>query len=878
MEAAMDLYQADFLAGFDVRDSRGFEEWVLLERERLQRTAVHVLRRLIDHHHRRGSYKTGIDYTARLLHLDPLSEWAHRQMMLLLARNDQRTAALQQFQHCCDILEAELAIDPSPETTAVYDRIRAAAERRRHLLPPENTPFVGREAALQTIGARLSEPDCRLLTLVGPGGGGKTRLALAAARRRPGAFLHGAAFVPLAGTPTGEQLPAAIAAALDFSFSGGRRPLLQLQDYLAEKELLLILDNYEHLLPDTTLIVTLLQAAPDLKILVTSRQRLNLQKEWAFDVQGMALPAGDGADSDAVQLFLQAARRAQADFTLSDPDAAAVQQICRLVAGLPLGIELAASWVRQLSCAEIAVEIERELTFLHSSAADLPQRHRSLQAVFDHSWGLLPAAEQAALAATAVFRGGFRREAAQQIAGVSLWILSALVDKSLLERGGDGRYSMHESIRQFAAEKLAADPDNAAQAAAAHAAYYSSLLRHHQHNWTGPDRQTALAQLMPESENINIAWEWAAQNRDLILLQEALVSLYFLFELRGQYQEGAAAFGWAMAALMEADAAAVETVLYARLALRYGKFHLSMGNREQAQKILQEILPILSREEGSYDQIDCLNHLAIGLSFSGQFAAAMARTAEALSAAERADNPLLIAFSRNLQGTLHQRTGDYAAAERQFAASLALRQQLGNQYGAAVVLNNMGNLAIARNQFAPAKEFYARSVEMFEQINHQPGRAAALTNSGFAALRSGDLDEARKLLDQSLLLKQNLGNQRSIAITLINLGELEIALGEMAPARRHLLDALGRLYNLRIMPLLLDAVGDLAAIRAAEGDVETAVPLFIMVQNQPETTSETAEKVRRQLAALGDGVTAALRAQGEEMGWEKAVQNLLRGF
>lgn len=863
-EQAIALYQADFLAGFDIRDSRGFEEWLTLERERHQRTAVDLLRRLVQYCLDQQLYPKGIRYAARLLAISPLSEWAHRQMLLLLARNDQRAEALRQYQTCCDILMEELGIDPSPETTALYERIRAAVDIRRHNLPVPTAPFVGRARELEQIQAQLVRPSCRLLTLVGPGGIGKTRLALQIAETAVGTTLNGVFFVPLAAVPTPEFIIPAIAEAVDFTFAGAAPPQTQLLNFLQAKEMLLVLDNFEHLLKGSQLLAEMSQALPDVKLLVTSRERLNLQTEWTYEVGPLPLLAEpDGQPTDALRLFTQMAQRAQADFVLTPDAVPQVTRICQLVAGVPLGIELASAWVRQLSCAEIAEELAQGIGFLQTRAGDVPDRHRSLQAVFDHSWALLTSEEQQILAQLTVFRGGFTREAARQVTQTSLWTLTALVDKSLLHREANGRFEMLEMVRQFAAERLVTLPESWATTQARHAQYFLLLLHHQEARWQTAERQQALDLLSPEIENVRTAWRWAVAALEdpaaveiapaaAQWLDQAIISLFFLYESRGWFQEGAAAYGWALAALEETAASEAEAKqAYGRLLVRYGRFVTFLGQYEKAQRVLEKALTYLQTEIDPKESSLCHSYLAIVDSFQGHYEQAMAKAETSLALTTQINHRQGLAFVQNLLGTLTHRLGDYGAARKHYEASLALRRELGDEYGTAVVLNNLGNLANAEQDFVAARRCYEESQLIFKEINYRPGRAASLGNAGVVAMRLGELAEARQLHDESLILKQELGNRRSISISLINLGEVTTLLGDLDAARRAFHEALRLTRAIQAYPLALDALVGIAGLWAQDGQREQAVQLLRLASHHPASGSETQEKAAQQLAALG---------------------------
>jgi len=529
---AVELYQGDFLEGFYVGEAMPFEEWMLGRRSLLKGLMLQSLHMLVVRHLDREEHAAGIDYANRLLALEPWREETHRHLMMLLARSRQRSAALAQYDRCRQALADELGVEPMPETIALYNRLKAAAAPPPHNLPPQPTAFVGREAELAKIASFLNNPLAQLLTLVGPGGIGKTRLALQAAARcvEPEAnleqrFSDGVFFVSLAADEamaSGEaqsSLIAAIATTLRFDSYGPMLPQAQLLNHLREKDMLLILDNLEQLIPEARQLGHLLRFAPRVKLLVTSRARLNLQEEWLMEVPGLnvpstAVPPESLAAYSAVALFVQQARRVLAGFTFSEAETESVIRVCQLVEGVPLGIELAASWLRMLTCKEIAVEIEQGLDFLTTSLQNVPERHRSLRAVFDYSWDLLSPAEQETFRQLAVFRGGFHRQAAARVvAAASLPMLAGLVDKSLLRRDAAGRYEIHDLLRRYAEEKLSADPMESERVRDRHCHYYAELMVAHQAGLKGEDVSEALTTLNVERDNVRAAWNWALSHR-----------------------------------------------------------------------------------------------------------------------------------------------------------------------------------------------------------------------------------------------------------------------------------------------------------------------------------------------------------------------------
>ena len=578
------------------------------------------------------------------------------------------------------------------------------------------------------------------------------------------------------------------------------------------------------------------------------------------------------------------AQRAQADFTLTAESRLDAAKICRLVAGVPLGIELASAWVRQLTCAEIAEELAQGIGFLQTQAGDMPDRHRSLQAVFDHSWALLTPDEQQALVQLTVFRGGFTREAARQVTQASLWTLTALVDKSLLHREANDRYKMLEMVRQFAAAQTATLPDSEATAHSRHAHYYLLLLHQQEERWQTAERQQALDLLTPEVENIRVAWRWAVAALEdpsattlaptvVEWLDQALVSLFFLYESRGWFQDGAAAFGWALAALEEV-VALDKPQIYGRLLVRYGRFVTFLGQYEKAQQVLEKALTHLQEVDNPKETSLCHSYLAIVTSFQGNYALAQKHAEASLRLMEQLNYLPGLAFVQNLRGTLAHRLGDYAAARAHYKASLQLRRQLGDQHGTAVALNNLGNLANTQEDYEAARRCYEESQLIFKEINHQPGQAATLGNAGVVAMRLGDLAESQRLHEESLILKQALGNRRSISISLINLGEVTCALGDLDASRRAFHEALRLTLAVQAEPLTLDTLVGLANLLAQGDQEEEAIRLLQLAGHHPASSRETQEKAAQQLEAWD----VQLEAPTELPDLDTIVVELLRPY
>ena len=442
LEEAVGLYEGEFLSGFYVHRAAVFEEWLDGMRAHLHQLAVNALQTLAETYTADGRYSAGVIHTQLLLELEPWREEGQRQLMRLLALSGQQSAALKQYDLCRQILKEELGLDPSKETTALFQAIRAGELQpadqklcRYAALPTDDTPFIGREEELVALDKLIADPEIRLINIIGPGGIGKTCLALAAARRQTNRFVHGLTFFPLTALDSGRQLAPALVAMLELSMSRDSSSKEKLFGYLQDKNQLLILDSFEHLLDSKALLSEMLLHAPRLNILVTSRTALNLREEQRFPIGGLTLPLSRNKpgimEADAPKLFLQSARRQQPDFELFDPDLDPLIHICHLVEGMPLALELAAGWANSVALRRIAEQLESSLDILQKVDSNITDRHASMWSVFESSWQQLSDQERQDFRGLAVFQGGFTSHAAHRIGGLSSLALSRLVSKSL---------------------------------------------------------------------------------------------------------------------------------------------------------------------------------------------------------------------------------------------------------------------------------------------------------------------------------------------------------------------------------------------------------------------------------------------------------------
>jgi len=536
LKAAIYLYRDDFMSGFVVADTVPFEDWQNQQAEYFRREFARALERLIESRVNTGEYESALPHARRWLALDPLNERAHRAIMRLLAGMGDRTGAIRQYENCSQTLKDELGIAPQPGTDELYNAIlngeisevrkpfmpiQQAGLRSVSRLPQMPTPFIGRRPEVEQIKFLIANPAHHLVTLVGPGGTGKTRLSIQAASEIENTFSDGVFFASLAPVQSSDAVLPTMAKVLNFSFyQEEETPREQLLNYLREKKLLLILDNFEHLLGASDLVADILTRSANVKLMVTSRVRLNVQGEQLFNVTGMRIPTvaeADGWDDieeqarpfSAVQLFIDRARRIQQNFLLTKENVHSVMEICNLVYGMPLGLELAAAWLELLPPKDIAAEISRSLDFLETDQVDVPDRQRSIRAVFESSWRLLSKEEQSAFLRLCVFVGSFSREAAQQVSRASLKNLLGLMNKSWLQQTEDGRFQLHELMRQYGNERLRADNTIWREANNRHADYFADFVAKQSIKMRGSEQPAGLKAMEDEFDgNIKAAWDW----------------------------------------------------------------------------------------------------------------------------------------------------------------------------------------------------------------------------------------------------------------------------------------------------------------------------------------------------------------------------------
>ena len=781
-------YHGDFLEGVFLRDAPAFEEWALTERARLRELALGVLQQLVTQFTARGEYANAITFAQKLLALDAWREEAHRDLMLLHARTGHRSAALAQYDACAHILREQLRVEPSAETNALYERIRAAGDIPRHNLPAQPTSFVGRAQELAQIETHLLNPNARLLTLVGVGGSGKTRLALYAAERawKLGAFLNGVAFVALANVETIEQLAPSLANAFGIMLTGDTEPQTQITNYLRGKEMLVVLDNMEQLLDAANWLGEILQTAPHVKFLVTSREKLNTRWEWVVPLEGLEYA---DANSPAAHLFVERAQRVAPNFRLDETNRADVARVCRVVEGMPLALELAAAAVNHHACAGIANELEHNLSFLETTLRDVPPRQRSLRAVFDYSWNLLSERERAVWCKLSIFHGGWTRDAARAVAGALPNELNALADKSLVRANvaaHETRYDMHELARQYAREKLAQHADENFATRAKHSAYFAAYVAEHERALKGADDQNALNAITQELENVLAGWERAWTGPDWQSIRAYIEPLLVVLEMRGQFARGAQLYQHArvrVEMLRECPPEAAHVL--GQLLIREGWMRFRLGEFSNTLELVKRGLPLLEQAKDSYE-------VAYGLLFMG--AAAYGQ-------------------------------GELEASQNFFEQSYALYEKIDNAWGCAGTLNNLGQIALERGDTNAAGNYLARALAVARTANISHLTAHTLNNLALLAMRQSDSKHAQKFLHEALDLAKQRGEPHVIALTMSHLART-LAHDEPTRARAMGESALAMFREFGDRSNMLDLLTLLGNLTRAQNEIPLAANYF----------------------------------------------------
>ena len=760
---AVDYYRGDFLEGFFVDNSPPFEQWVFSQNERLRELLIQGLQWLIDHTLNQRNISTGLRLTRQLLDIEPWHEPVYQQRMRLYAYNQQREAALKVYMACRDMLAQAFGIEPSPETEALYQRLLAETDTTTsyHNLPRQLTPFIGRQEDIHQLRSKVLDKQYPLVTITGEGGMGKTRVALMLAQQIVYDFTDGVWFVPLADIQPGpedakaeEQIATAVVTALNL-IPAQQHIKQQLLDHLRNRKLLLILDNFEHLLPHRSFIHSLLQTCPHLHLLITSRARLHFQAEFVYRLSGLPLPHAvtdltEMAQWASVQLFLERASRVYPPFRLTAQNALHVQQICHLVAGLPLGIELAAALVEGPTCHEIMAQVEA--TLLKAQLYDIPPRHRSLWAVFDYSWQLLSANLQTILAQCAIFTGGFTIAAATAVTQATPHQLQALHYQSLLQQTKPQRFDMHPLLQQFAAAKLAQQPSQQ-QALQNHYTYYlQTRYGDFSAIWNTP-----MPNVQADTANIRQAWFNAIQAHAFAFLAAQANSLIIFMDRLDRLPE---ALTLIQAGLEQLAATGLtpqpKDEWYHLLLIEKAGLLAMLGHYEEAYQAAEQV----------QQKTTSPTLLSIAYRWQGQSLWSRGRTAEAdtylqQAYALKAHFPqVYLGTLLNNMGALAWQQGQSDKARMYLEEGLIYAEKANNIPSKLFVLNSLGLIAQYHGYPYEAFGYYDTMLREAKAIDYLSGKIYALVNIGFIHIHLGQFEQVEPYLEEALTGSRRMGDRQ----------------------------------------------------------------------------------------------------------------------
>jgi predicted ATPase/DNA-binding SARP family transcriptional activator len=729
LSQAIQLYRGDFLEGFSLRNAPAFDEWSLVWCERLRLQAINALGRLTTYHDGYGEIEQAVEYARQQVSMDPLGDKAHRQLMRLLALNGESTAALVLYNNFRRQLEKEMGITPEHETHALYERLRLEAEAgvTSGNLPARITPLVGRRNELSELTTILRNPEFRLINLIGPGGSGKTHLALEASHAVRYHFADGVYLVSLSALESSQSILPVVAEAFRFSFRDHGEPQQQLKDYFRHKNILLVMDGFEAILPSAAWLSDMLQAAPQLKILVTSRARLNIMDEQLFALSGMDYPIESdlhkASSFGAVQLFEKGARRVKPDFSLQQRHLSDIVRICQQVQGMPLGILLASAWMDLFTPGEISAEIGKSLDFLSYTWNDMPERQRSLKATFDYSWNKLSEEEQGLLKMLSVFHSSFSIHAISSIAGRSMQLLQALVDKSLVNRIPDGRYQIHDLVHQFATERLEKDKEQARDAHTRHSNFYLQELEHWGNELKCSRQSETLVAMEQDVENLRLAWRWAVETQDWSGIAGGFVGMAWFADLRCRFQEGERA----CRTVLEQMPAQPYNQLFSALVSWQGHFLRRLEQAEHARQLL----------EGELGRLGALQGQGYDVCF------------------ERAQVYFELG-ELNLDANREK-------AREYYQQCLELFQMIGDDENTGKALLRLGEVVHHAGEYALAGELLTRALPLLQATGEPRRLASNLRWLGFTEIRQGRIDEGEPYIRQAIDLRKQIGDQSEAA-------------------------------------------------------------------------------------------------------------------
>ena len=846
---ALPMRRGELLAGFNDDQSEAWSSWLSFERDRLRLAwrdaALNHLSGVID-------AASAMEISARLLEADPLDESALRAHMTWLTRAGHTARARQIYRGFVQRLADDLGLAPSAELQALHDSLGKTSRPSAHMMAtaPDTVAvdfdFVGRTVELRRIATLLAQDDCRLLCVLGPGGVGKTRLAKRALSEIAPSFAEGAVFIALEDVRSSSELGGRLARDLGVTLSGNDEPLNQVIEYLRNRQMLLVLDNFEQIAADPSVLQRLIEACRRLKIVVTSRVRLSLPNEWLLPLEGLPYPEIEDQDNietfDAVRLFVQAARRVEPDL-MPSTDAASIIDICQTVEGLPLALQLAAAWTRVLSCDAIAAELRHGTELLHATDAAHPVRHASIENVFNHSWLLLSPLEREALARLSVFRGGFSPEAARTVAGASLPVLGALNDKSLLRKDGN-RIFMHPLVQQLAALRLR-ESDAQATAEHAHAQYFHRLMAQLQRPVENGERE-GLQHIDIEFHNCRIAWCWSIAHEAKELLAKSARTLFYFCDHRGRFNEGVSLLRDALYVSLNHADQNLEALLLS------GAAHLEyrMDRYADAEATALRALTVAKTSADHSTQALCFQVLGACYLRTGRHADARRSFQQSMRHAVAGSDLRKAGVSVHNMGVVERAAGHRDEAQRLFMDAMSRHKAVGDHSGEALCLANLSLVLGEKGEIESAITHLKTALAMCERHGLVHTRALVLTNLTELVAKAGDHASAATYGRQALEIAQAIGNRNMLSWLKLQFVRSALAREDLDTARSELEASLTLALAIGRPSLLLAGILCFADVLAAQGQSACAHHVLTFASEHSSTNPSDREQIRARIAQL----------------------------
>ena len=832
LEQAVSLAQGAFMDGFSAQSAPGFDDWQLSESVALRRELTETLDRLVTYYATKEDWAQAASLARRWVELDTLDEAGHRRLMEALVAQGKRTEALTCFEECARALHEELNLKPEEATVALAERIRASAGGGgpAHLvhsnLPAGLLPLIGRKAEATTLSDLLRTRKTRLITLVGLGGSGKSHLAFHVGRELVDAFADGVFVVSLDTLNGDRYVSSEIARVLGVRLLRGESSSLphELADHLRERKLLLILDGAEGIGSQARLLIDMLSAAEGVMLLVTSREPLDVRGEEVISIEGLPVPEDSASietlrESDAVRLLQTTSSRLRSGRTEDSEEAwKAMSRIARLVDGLPLGLEIAAGWSRVLSWPAI-VERMSEAEELPHRGRDVPERHRSLRAVYEETWRMLSDDEQRTLRRLSVFHDGFSIEAAESVAQATPASLAGLTNRCLIRRVTADRYEIHELLRQFSLERLEEAKEEASEARAAHAEFFVSRLEHLFEEMKGREQVAALRRVRSDIGNVRIAWRRAAEMNRLDLLERAGEAMFFYYDVTSFFEEGQHAFEDILTPLAEQKS---PSAMLGLAEMCYGWFLKFVFAAESDVWMRAGLGHIDSIKPFGPRHAVC-NLLACYSGLVTSRSKAAARLKASLKYYRRVKDRWSEALTLTALAVVvpHE---DPMEAESLAVESLEISRQIEDVWGQALTLDTLAHFAELRGELGLAKVRYHQSHRLATLIGADlfPAIDSLISESRVAGLL-GQRDEAEDLIKRALQQARDLGHSVLTARALRQWGRQAASLGEYDAARNQLIEALQLLQARAQAQLAAACAVDLGNVERAAGDDASAV-------------------------------------------------------